>query len=154
MIEQQLWEALEAAADLETPRTTMFRLMVAEEAARQTQPPPPFADLTPDQQMAELIFQLREQADGSGVVLRAWRLPFTRTVPTNRTWGQNGKLMIDREQIWRASGGSAYRHGKTDECWRDLRAALTTAFAGPRDTAVLLHLRTTLEQTGVWIAEN
>jgi hypothetical protein len=98
---------------------------------------------------------VEREGDGSGAGIELRLLPRRYPPPRERpTWGQNGHITVGGRTTWATSGGSAYRHGLTEECWRDLGEALREALASPPGVSVLVQVHATTEQGGVLIPDD
>jgi hypothetical protein len=108
--------------------------------------------LPPDAVGVELSIDRDSDPRGAAVEFRL--LPRTRSSSERPTWGRHGDVVVGGKLIWAVSGGSAYRHGLTDECWRDFAEALRTALAAPPEVSVSVRVHVTTEQGFVRIAED
>jgi hypothetical protein len=97
---------------------------------------------------------VEREGDSSGAAIELRLLPRCYPPRQRPTWGQNGHVIVAGRTTWVTAGGSAYRHGQTDECWRDLGAALRDALASPPGVWVSVQVHATTEQGYVRIPDD
>src|SRR5262249_25454161 len=108
--------------------------------------------LPDDSPGAEL--SVERDADGSGAVAEYRLLRRRYPRPAQATWGMNGWVIVGGRRVWSTTSGVAYRHGLTDEHWRDFATALAEALSAPPEVAVSIRVRATTEQEWASIAED